>query len=80
MGSSMTLALVMGVVTFLNLWVLKYKFEKGRTDDLIMDIAAIIVLQYWFGGTLTGMLVAMTASLCMSIYLWFCPPKFKIWN
>lgn len=76
----MGLVIAMGIVTFLNLIVLKIKFERGRTDDLVMDVAAIVVLNYFFAGTLTGMLVAMTASLCMSIYLWFFPPKFKIWN
>lgn len=80
MGSTLTIALAMGIVTFLNLAALKYKYEKGRTDDLIMDIGAIIILNYLFAGSLTGMLVAMTASLCMSIYLWFFPPKFKIWS
>lgn len=76
----MGLVIAMGIVTFLNLIVLKIKYEKGRTADLIMDIGALIVLNYLFGGTLTGMLVAMIASLCMSIYLWFWPPKFELWN
>ena len=76
----MGLVIAMGIVTFFNLLVLKIKYEKGRTADLIMDVAALIVLNYLFGGTLTGMLVAMIASLCMSIYLWFWPPKFELWN
>ena len=76
----MGLVIAMGIVTFFNLLVLKIKYEKGRTADLIMDVAALIVLNYFFGGTLTGMLVAMIASLCMSIYLWFWPPKFELWN
>jgi len=70
--------LMMGIVTFLNLLIIKIKFERGRTTDLAIDIGAILLLNYWFGGTLTGMLVAMIASLCMSIYLWFWPPKFEL--
>ena len=72
--------LMMGIVTFFNLMILKHKFEKGRTDDLVIDIAALLALSYVFGGTITGLLVAMIASLCMSIYLWFFPPKFKLWS
>lgn len=74
----MAIVLTMGVVTFFNLMILKYKFEKGRTGDLILDICTIITLTYIFGSTITGMLVAMIASACMSIYLWFCPPKFLV--
>jgi hypothetical protein len=66
---------IVGVVTFLNLIILKIKFEAGRTADLIIDIGAIVVLNYFFAGTLGGMIVAMVASLLMSIYLWFSPPK-----
>lgn len=66
----------MGVVSFFNLMILKYKFEHDRIADLSLDIATLVVLSYIFGGTTTGMLVAMIASMLMSIYLWFYPPKF----
>lgn len=73
----MTITLiVIGIVTFLNLIILKIKFEAGRTADLILDISALVVLNYLFGGTLGGMTIAMVASLLMSCYLWFWPPKF----
>lgn len=72
----MALVIAMGIVTFFNLVILKIKFEAGRTADLILDIASIFVLSYIFGGTVTGMLVAMIASGIMSVYLWFWPPKF----
>lgn len=72
----MVLVLAMGIVTFFNLVILKIKFEQGRTADLALDIAALVALSYLFGNTLTGMLVAMIASMIMSIYLWFFPPKF----
>jgi hypothetical protein len=72
----MVLVLAMGIVTFFNLVILKIKFEQGRTADLALDIASLVVLSYLFGNTITGMLVAMIASMIMSIYLWFFPPKF----
>lgn len=72
----MALILAMGIVTFFNLVILKIKFEAGRTADLALDVVSIVVLSYIFGGTVTGMLVAMIASGIMSVYLWFFPPKF----
>jgi len=71
----MTTIAVMGIVTFLNLLILKVKFENDRIPDLILDVCGLLVLVYIFGGTLGGSLVAMIASLLLSIYLWFFPPK-----
>lgn len=72
----MGLVITMGIVAFFNLLILKIKFEHDRIADLCLDVATLITLSYVFGGTITGMLVAMIASACMSIYLWFFPPKF----
>lgn len=67
--------IIVGVVTFFNLVVLKIKFEQGRTADLLVDVSALVTLNYLFGGTLTGMTIAMVASFCITIYLYFWPPK-----
>ena len=72
------IAVTIGIVTFLNLIVLKIKFEQDRIGDLTLDIAAILALNYMFGGTLMGMQIAMVASLLMSIYLYFYPPNFNL--
>ena len=65
----------MGVVTFLNLMILKLKFEQDRIPDLAVDIAGFLALNYMFGGTMGGMQIAMVASLILSCYLYFYPPK-----
>lgn len=70
--------LIIGIVTALNLMVLKMKLEKERYGDLGLDITAIVVLNMFFGGTLTGMMIAMIASAIISIYLYFSPPKFNL--
>lgn len=68
--------LIIGVVTALNLMILKMKLEKARYADLGLDITALVVLNMFFGGTLAGMIIAMIASAIISIYLYFNPPKF----
>lgn len=66
--------LIIGVVTALNLIVLKWKAEKERYGDLALDIGAIIVLNMFFGGTMGGMVIAMIASAIISGYLYYKPP------
>lgn len=72
----MAVIFAMGIVTFFNFVILKIKFEAGRWGDLALDLATLVALGYLFGGTVSGMLVAMIASFIMSVYLWFKPPKF----
>ncbi len=77
MNTSLGLILAIVIITFFNLAVLKYKFEKERYADLALDIAAIVVLNILFGGTLTGMVIAMGVSFLISFYLFIFPPKFN---
>ena len=63
------LVAIMGVVTFINFAVLVYKYNKGRYKDLAIDVTTLGVTSYLFGGTITGLLVAMMGSLMMSLYL-----------
>ncbi len=68
--------LIIGIVTALNLIVLKMKFEKERYGDLFLDIVSLIVLNILFGGTMGGMVISMIASAIISTYLYFKPPHF----
>lgn len=67
--------LIIGVVTFLNLIILKIKLERERYADLSVDVGGLIVLNYFFGGSLGGMVIAMVSSLLLSLYLLAYPPK-----
>ena len=58
----------------MNLIVLKWKFERERYGDLFLDITALILLNMMFGGTVSGMMIAMMASAMISTYLFFNPP------
>lgn len=67
--------LIIGVVTFLNLIILKIKLERERYSDLAVDVAGLVVLNYFFSGSLGGMTIAMVSSLLLSLYLLAFPPK-----
>jgi len=71
-----TLVLVLIVAAAFAFLILKYKFEKGRYADVLLDIAIMSALTYMFHGTFTGMVVAVGASVLVSLYLLVFPPKF----
>jgi len=67
--------LILGIATAFNFIVIKWKYEKGRYGDCLLDLVTIIALSAMFGGTITGMSVAMIASFIISLYLYKNPPK-----
>ena len=66
--------IVIGIVTAFNLLILKWKWQAGRYGDMALDFLAIATLSAFFGQTLGGMVIAMVASLIISIYLLVFPP------
>ena len=72
----LTMFIAIGVATFFNFIILKWKFERKRYADLVFDIVTLVIISNLFGGTLGGMVVAMIASAMISIYLIVNPPKF----
>ena len=65
-----------GLVTALNLIIIKIKWEKERYGDAIMDVSTIAIMNILIGTSVNGAIIAMIASLVISIYLWFFPPSF----
>lgn len=45
-------------------------------EDAVFDTALFIVMAGMFQGSYGGMVVAMIASLIISVYLWASPPTF----
>ena len=72
--------IAIAIATALNLIIIKWKFEKERYGDASLDILALLALNYMFGGTLGGMVIAMIASAIISTYLFFSPPNFDNWE
>lgn len=67
---------LIGVVSAFNLIVVKMKLERKRYEDAFFDLGLMIVLAYMFSGSYGGTVVAMVASLAISLYLFVSPPKF----
>ena len=55
--------LIIGVVSAINLIIIKVKFEKGRIEDAVFDLSMMGLLGFMFAGSYGGMVVAMVASV-----------------
>lgn len=68
--------ILIGIVSAFNLIIIKVKLEKKRYEDAVFDLSLMALLAFLFSGSYGGMVVAMIASLAISIYLLISPPKF----
>lgn len=68
--------IIIGVVTAFNLLVIIKKVNKKRFEDAILDSFLFVTVVVLFSGSYAGMVVAMIASLIISLYLYKNPPKF----
>lgn len=68
--------IIIGIATFFNFMILKWKFEKERYADLTFDVVTLVAISWLFGGTLGGMTIAMISSAMISLWLIPFPPKF----
>lgn len=69
--------ILIGIISAFNLLIIKFKLDKKRFEDAILDTALMVVLAYLFSGSYAGMVVAMVASLVISIFLFISPPTFS---
>ena len=68
--------LIIGIVTAINLIVIKMKFEQKRWEDASLDLGLLIVVALVFGGSYAGLVVGTIASMIISLYLYASPPTF----
>jgi hypothetical protein len=68
--------LLIGLVSAFNMLIIKFKLEKKRFADAVLDLFLMAVLGWLFKGTYAGMVVAMVASMSISLFLLVSPPKF----
>ncbi len=68
--------LLISVAVFANFGLLKWKADKERWSDVLIDVAVLAALTFMFGGTMGGMIIALVAGAMMSLYLLISPPKF----
>lgn len=67
--------LIMGIVTFFDFAILKWKFEKRRYGDFALDLGMLLVVMTFFHSSTALLMVGMVAQFLMSFYLYFSPPK-----
>lgn len=67
---------IIGLVTAFNLLVIKAKFARKRYEDGTFDLVFMLTVVVLFSGSYGGMVVAMIASLAISLYLFASPPSF----
>jgi hypothetical protein len=68
--------LIIGIVTAINLIVIKMKFEQKRWEEASLDLGLLIVVALVFGGSYAGLVVGTIASMIISVYLYASPPTF----
>lgn len=67
---------IMGLITFFDFAILKWKFEHKRYGDFALDLGMLFIVLNFFHGSIALTLVGMVAQFVMSIYLLIFPPKF----
>jgi len=65
-----------GIITAVNFIFIKFKIDKKRYEDAIIDIALFVTILSLFSGSYSGMVVGMVASMIISIYLYKNPPTY----
>ena len=62
--------------TVFNLVILIIKFKRKRYEDGLLDTSLLVLVFLVLKGSELMLLIGIFSSLCISIYLWFSPPKF----
>jgi len=66
--------ILFGMATAMNIAVIKWKLEKDRNSDALLDGIMLVTLTWIFGGSISGLAVATIASSFVSLYLLISPP------
>ena len=68
--------IIISLATAMNILIVKWKLEKGRYEDAILDGAILLGLAYVFQGSFGGLVVATISSAIISLYFIASPPVF----
>lgn len=67
--------LIIGISVFLNIAILKWKFDHTRYLDAFVDTFLLAGVMFLFSGSYGALVVGTVASLLVSLYLLISPPK-----
>jgi hypothetical protein len=68
--------ILIAVATAFNFLIIKWKLERGRYEDAVLDFLIFLALGYMFSGSFGGMVVATMSSAIISLAFWKNPPQF----
>ena len=70
--------ILVGLAVAFNILVIIAKFNRGRTEDAMIDISLLVLVAYFFSGSYNALVVGTVASATISIALLFMvKPKTK---
>ena len=67
---------ILGILTFVDFAILKWKFERRRYGDFLLDLGMLFIVVSFFHGSMTTMIIGIIAQFIMSFYLLISPPQF----
>ena len=67
--------IVIGCAVFFNIAVIKWKYDKARYADALLDFVYLVAVAMLFSGSYAALVVGTIASALVSIYLLISPPK-----
>ena len=70
--------IVIGVAVFFNIAVIKWKYDKARYADALLDFVCLVAVSILFSGSYAALVVGTIASALVSIYLLVSPPQLPI--
>lgn len=70
--------IVIGCAVFFNIAVIKWKYDKARYADALLDFVCLVSVSILFSGSYAALVVGTIASALVSIYLLVSPPKLPI--
>lgn len=70
--------ILVGFAVFFNIAFIKWKFDRERYADAILDLVLLVLVAILFSGSYGALVVGTVASALVSLYLYFSPPKFNL--
>jgi hypothetical protein len=67
---------IIGIAVFFNIAIIKWKFDRARYADAILDMLLLTAVTIVFSGTFGGLVVGTIASAMVSMYLIASPPTY----
>lgn len=69
--------ILVGVAVFFNIAFIKWKIDRARHADALLDSALLVAVAILFSGSYGALVVGTIASALISLYLYFSPPMYK---